>query len=57
MPFDSQKEPEPKRPRRGRSVFVWPGAAYFLIAVLVGAIVARLLHLWEYGGLLGYIRF
>jgi hypothetical protein len=32
--------------RKGPPVFIWPGAAYFIIAVLVGMIVSRVLQLW-----------
>jgi hypothetical protein len=36
---------------------MWPGVAYFVIAVLVGAIVARLTHLWQLGLFNGFGHF
>ena len=57
MPFDSPKDPKPKRPPPRARIFLWPAAAYFVIAVLAGAIVARLTHLWELGRFWGHGHF
>jgi hypothetical protein len=48
MASDYPEEPGPKRPRDIPSISVWPGGAYFVIAVLIFMIVAQLMRVGGY---------
>jgi hypothetical protein len=43
MPFRRRKQPT--TPRKKPGILPWPGTAYFVMTVLAGAIVARLLEM------------